>query len=127
MSDLSYPDHCIITRERNGYDKYDEPLKPEVIYDDKCDYQPGGQTALSIVTKNAVIYLPRAVMVLEGDVVDVTSRLGRTLHGIVTAPKDLESELMGDCVTEFEIKQGTPDGKTTRLDSGKHSDGKTEA
>ena len=78
-----------------------------MIYSGECDYQPGGQTALSIVTKNAVVYLPKAVMVLEGDVVDVTTKLGRTLHGIATAPQDLESELMGDWTTEIEIKQGT--------------------
>mgnify|MGYP001100968380 CR=1 FL=1 len=89
---LSFPDKCVIARERNGYDEYDEPLAPEVIYDGECDYQPGGQTALSIVTKN---------------VVDVTTKLGRTLHGIATAPQDLESELMGDWTTEIEIKQGT--------------------
>lgn len=107
MTILSYPDRCVVTRERNGYDKYGEPIAPEEIYNGKCDFQPGGQTALSIVTKNAVVYLPRAVMVLEGDVVDVTTKLGRALHGIATAPQDLESELAGDCVTEFEIKQGT--------------------
>lgn len=109
MAMLSFPDKCVIARERNGYDEYDEPLAPEVIYDGECDYQPGGQTALSIVTKNAVVYLPKAVMVLEGDLVDVTTKLGRTLHGIATAPQDLESELMGDWTTEIEIKQGASD------------------
>lgn len=106
MSDLSYPDKCVITRSTGETDEWDN-LVSEEIYSGVCDFQPGGQTALSIVTKNAVIYLPRAVMVLEGDVVDVTSKLGRTLHGIATAPQNLESELMGDCVTEIEIKQGT--------------------
>ncbi len=110
MSDLSYKDHCCITRAcvgENGrpiFDEYDEP-KVEVIYDDKCDFQPGGQTPLSIVTHNDTVYIPKAIMAQENDVISVTTQLGRKREGIIKLANDLGLDLAGDWVTEIEIKQ----------------------
>lgn len=104
MSELSYNDHCVITRSAGEVDKYHN-LVAEEIYNGACDFQPGGQTAFSIITHNDVVYLPRAVMVEENDSIAVTTALGRKREGIVGNVSDLGLDLTGDYVTEIEIKQ----------------------
>ncbi len=106
MSDLSYRDHCMITRSTGEYDEWDNPLM-EGIYDGVCDFQPGGQTALSIISHNDVVYLPKHVMVLENDTITVTTQLGRKREGVVKLANDLGLDLTGDWVTEIEIKNST--------------------
>lgn len=106
MSDLSYRDHCVITRPTDKVDKYDN-LVSEGIYSGGCDFQPGGQTALSIITHNDVVYLPRQVMVYENDNIAVTTQTGRKREGVVKLANDLGLDLTGDWVTEIEIKQST--------------------
>ncbi len=106
MSDLSYRDHCWITRSTGEYDEWDNPLTEE-IYNGVCDFQPGGQTSLSIISHNDVVYLPKAVMVEENDKISVTTQLGRKREGIVKLTNDLGLDLTGDWVTEIEIKQST--------------------
>lgn len=106
MSDLSYRDHCIITRPTDKTDRYDS-LVEEEIYIGECDFQPGGQTAMSIITHNDVVYLPRAVMVKENDKILVTSYLGRRREGVVKLANDLGLDVTDDWVTEIEIKQST--------------------
>lgn len=106
MSDLSYRDHCVITRSTGEVDEYDN-LVSEEIYNGECDFQPGGQTALSIITHNDVVYLPRQVMVYENDSIAVTTQTGRKREGVVKLANDLGLDLTGDWVTEIEIKQST--------------------
>jgi hypothetical protein len=106
MSDLSYKDHCRITRSTGEYDEWDNPLIEE-IYNGVCDFQPGGQTSLSIISHNDVVYLPKAVMVEENDLISVTTQLGRKREGVVKLANDLGLDLTGDWVTEIEIKQST--------------------
>ena len=106
MSDLSYRDHCIITRSTGEVDEYDN-LVSEEIYNGECDFQPGGQSALSIITHNDVVYLPRQVMVYENDSIAVTTQTGRKREGVVKLANDLGLDLTGDWVTEIEIKQST--------------------
>ena len=106
MSDLSYKDRCVITRSTGEIDKYNN-LVSEEIYSGVCDFQPGGQTALSIITHNDVVYLPKAVMVLENDNIAVTTALGRKREGVVKLANDLGLDLTGDYVTEIEINQST--------------------
>ena len=106
MSDLSYRDHCIITRSTGEVDEYDN-LVSEEIYNGECDFQPGGQTALSIITHNDVVYLPRQVMVYENDSIAVTTQTGRKREGVVKLANDLGLDITGDWVTEIEIKQST--------------------
>lgn len=107
MSDLSYNDHCIITRKTHETDKYDNPVGKRVIYDDCCDFQPGGQTSMSIVTSNDVVYLPEGVNVRPNDFIRVEPRLAEPREGVVKLANVLELELTGDVVTEIEIKQST--------------------
>lgn len=106
MSDLSYRDHCLITRSTGECDEWDNPLTEE-IYDGVCDFQPGGQTSLSIISHNDVVYLPKAVMVMENDNIAVTTQLGRKREGVVKLANDLGLDLTGDWITEIEIKQST--------------------
>lgn len=106
MSDLSYRDHCVITRSTGEVDPYDN-LVSEEIYNGECDFQPGGQTALSIITHNDVVYLPHQVMVYENDSIAVTTQTGRKREGVVKLANDLGLDLTGDWVTEIEIKQST--------------------
>lgn len=106
MSDLSYRDHCRITRSTGEYDEWDNSIDTE-IYDGVCDFQPGGQTSLSIISHNDVVYLPKAVMVQENDNIAVTTQLGRKREGVVRLANDLGLDLTGDWVTEIEIKQST--------------------
>lgn len=107
MSDLSYKDHCVITRSNGKVNEYGELLEGEVIYNGMCDFQPGGQTALSIITHNDVVYLPTQVMVCENDNISVTTQTGRKREGIVQLANDLGLDLTGDWITEIEIKQST--------------------
>lgn len=111
---LDYPDHCKITREQNGYDEYDEPLAPKVIYDGECDFQPGEQTRGMIAVRTSdKIYIPGLIhtadgeMISNGDVVDWVTESGRKFHGVVDEANDVKIELDGSWVTEIEIKQGT--------------------
>lgn len=104
MSDLSYPDNCVITRNTGDIDEYDN-LMVEEVYNGVCDFQPGGQTSQSVLTHNDVIYLPKAVMVLENDIISVTTKLGRKREGVVKLATDLGLDLTGECVTEIELKQ----------------------
>ena len=104
MSDLSYKDKCVITRSTGEVDEYDNLVREE-IYSGVCDFQPGGQTSLSIVTHNDVVYLPKAVMVQENDSISVETALGRKREGIVKLANDLGLDLTGEYVTEIEIKQ----------------------
>ena len=106
MSELSYNDHCRITRATHEVDEWDNPIVTE-IYNDRCDFQPGGQTALSIITHNDVVYLPEKVMVLENDIIVVDTQYGRRREGIVKLANDLGLDILGDCITEIEIKQST--------------------
>lgn len=104
MSDLSYPDKCVITRSTGETDEWDN-LVSEEIYSGVCDFQPGGQTSQSIITHNDVVYLPGQVMVKDNDEIFVTNRYGRQRKGVVKLANDLGLDLTGDYVTEIEIKQ----------------------
>ena len=104
MSDLSYSDYCVITRSTGEVDEWDNLVSTE-IYSGVCDFQPGGQTAQSIITHNDVVYLPQAVMAMENDEIEVTTKLGRKRKGVVKLVNDLGLDLTGDYITEIEIKQ----------------------
>ena len=104
MSDLSFPDYCTILRDSGDVDEYDN-IKKDEIYSGPCDFQPGGQTSMSIVTHNDVVYLPTSVIVMENDIISVTTALGRRRDGIVKLANDLGLDILGDYITEIEIKQ----------------------
>ena len=104
MSDLSYPDKCVITRSTGETDEWDNLVSKE-IYNDKCDFQGGGQSFNKIMTYNDKVYLPRFVAVESNDDIVVTTEAGRIRKGVVKSVNDLPLDLTGDYVTEIEIKQ----------------------
>lgn len=104
MSDLSYPDKCVITRSTGEPNEFDE-IEVEEIYNDKCDFQGGGQSFNKIMTYNDKVYLPRFVAVESNDDIVVTTEAGRIRKGVVKSVNDLPLDLTGDYVTEIEIKQ----------------------
>ena len=104
MELIKFEDDVTITRDGVEVDEYDNLVREE-IYSGVCDFQPGGQTSLSIVTHNDVVYLPKAVMVQENDSISVETALGRKREGIVKLANDLGLDLTGEYVTEIEIKQ----------------------
>lgn len=104
MSDLSYRDKCVITRSTGEVDERDN-LVSEEIYNDKCDFQGGGQSFNKIMTYNDKVYLPRFVAVESNDDIVVTTEAGRKREGVVKLANDLGLDLTGDYVTEIEIKQ----------------------
>lgn len=109
MLELSYNDFCTITRGDGTYDEWDNPVS-EVIYEGVCDFQPGGQTSMSVVSHNDVVYLPKQVLVLENDVIEVRAKSGRTRQGVVKLANDLELDMFSDeYITEIEIKQSKGD------------------
>lgn len=104
MSDLSYPDKCVITRSTGEPNEFDE-IEVKEIYNDKCDFQGGGQSFNKIMTYNDKVYLPRFVAVESNDDIVVTTEAGRIRKGVVKSVNDLPLDLTGDYVTEIEIKQ----------------------
>ena len=107
MSELSFNDRCLIERKTHRVDRYDNPVGSEEVYAGPCDFQPGGQTSMSIVTSNDVVYLPEGVNVRPNDFIRVEPRLAERREGVVRLANVLELELTGDVVTEIEVKQST--------------------
>ena len=113
MSDLSYRDHCWITRSSGEYDEWDNPIETE-IYNGKCDFQPGEQTrGMIAVRTNDKIYIPGIIktaegdMITNGDEIEWVTESGRKFNGVIDEVNDVKIELDGSWVTEIEIKQST--------------------
>lgn len=108
MELLKFKDHCTVSRESGRYDEFDNLIEVEVIYDGACMFQAGGQTSLSIVTRNDVVYLPSNDVIIEAnDVIDVVTARGRRQHGVVNKVRDIEMPLTHELLTKIEIKQST--------------------
>lgn len=108
MELLKFTDHCTVSRESGRYDEWDNPIEADVIYDGECMFQAGGQTSLSIVTRNDVVYLPSNDVIIEAnDVIDVVTARGRRQHGVVNKARDIEMPLTHELLTKIEIKQST--------------------
>ena len=101
---LDYPDRCVVTRDGNETDRFERRVKSEV-YNGPCDFQPGGQTSLSVVTSNDVVYLPGYIPVAINDEVEVTTELGETRRSVVCVANKLKLSINASIVTELELKQ----------------------
>lgn len=105
--ELEFKDTCIITRMSGEYDEWDNPIGTE-IYNGNCMFQQGGQTSLSIVTRNDVVYLPSNDVIIESnDVIDVLTARGRKRHGVANNARDIELPITKELLTKIEIKQST--------------------
>lgn len=108
MELLKFEDHCMVTRDSGRYDEFDNPIEASTIYDGACMFQAGGQTSLSIVTRNDVVYLPSNDVIIEAnDVIDVVTARGRRRYGVVNNARDIEMPLTHELLTKIEIKQST--------------------
>lgn len=112
MMYIQFNDRCVITRPARNedgdrlYDEWDKPIDDEEVYNDRCCFQKGGQTPLSIITSNDVVYLPNNdVLVNTNDNIQVTTKRGRVLKGVIGNVRDYEMPFSGEQYTEIEIKQ----------------------
>jgi hypothetical protein len=106
MDELTFDFSCIITRNNNGYDEWDNPLSPTVIYDDVCDYQKGQPTLGSLIVHNDIVFLPKNdVLIRENDTVVATVEKGRKYKGVVSTVSDIKYKLFDRELTKIELKQ----------------------
>jgi hypothetical protein len=88
-------------------DELDNELST-VVYEGPCYYQKGGQTSLSIVTRNDVVYLPANNVLIEAnDVVEAVSTKDRKMRGVVKTVRDISLRLQREKFTKLELKQAT--------------------
>lgn len=108
MNDLlSYNDHCVITRSTNEVDEYGTLVEAKEIYNDVCDFQPGGQQAGSIMTYTDKVYIQGVIPARSNDSIDITPQYGIGRKGVIEYVNFLGLEITDDCVTEISIKQST--------------------
>jgi hypothetical protein len=108
MQYIQYNDTCVIKRLSAEKDEWDNETSYTEIYAGKCNYQKGGQTSLSIVTRNDVVYLPsNDVQINQDDIVDVTTNKGRKASGVVNVVRDIELPISHEQFTKLELKQVT--------------------
>lgn len=112
MMYIQFNDRCAITRPARNedgdrlYDEWGRPIDDEEVYNAPCCFQKGGQTPLSIITSNDVVYLPNNdVLVNTNDNIEVTTQRGRVLKGVIGNVRDYVMPFSGEQYTEIEIKQ----------------------
>lgn len=107
MKLIKFEDSCKVLRPSGEYDEWDNPIS-EAIYDGACNYQKGGQTSLSIVTRNDVVYLPsNDVEVKENDIVEGFSVKYREFKGVVKVARDIRMPLSHEEYTKIELTKAT--------------------
>ena len=106
MSDLNYPDRCVITRDSDNVVVFDDMVTTE-IYNGVCDSQSSGISNQSVIVYSDVVYLPGAVMTEDNDHIEITTATNRKHKGIVRKVNDLGISLTGEYVTEIEVIQNT--------------------
>jgi hypothetical protein len=107
MKLIKFEDSCKISRPSGKYDKWDNAIS-DVIYDGACNYQEGGQTSLSIVTRNDVVYLPsNDVEIKENDIVEGFSVKYREFKGVVKVARDIRMPLSRKEYTRIELTKAT--------------------
>lgn len=104
---IEYKDTCTISRLNGEVDQWGDPAAT-IIYEGVCDFQQGGQTSLSIISHNDVVYLPTNDIIIQAnDIISVITATGRKRDGVVSVAKDIRFRYFSENITEIEIKQGT--------------------
>lgn len=105
---IAFEDKCVIKRNTDGYDEYDNPLQ-KVVYSSECCYQEGDYSnAQRMFVRNPIVFLPDvSVLVNANDIVEVTTKFGRVLTAIVARPREIELPITRQRVTRLELKQAT--------------------
>jgi hypothetical protein len=107
MKLIKFEDSCKVLRPNGEYDTWGN-LASDVVYEGACNYQKGGQTSLSIVTRNDVVYLPsNDVEVKENDIVEGFSVKYREFKGVVKVARDIRMPLSRKEYTRIELTKAT--------------------
>lgn len=107
MRNIRFEDKCVI-RRNVGVNNYDEPIQ-ETIYDDVCVYVEGGYAqAQRIFTRNPLVFLPKiSILCQPNDSIEITTKFGRVLNGIVANSREVEFPMTRSQFTRLELKQAT--------------------
>lgn len=101
---IKFEDKCVVKRE--VCDEWGNITKSDKLYDGACLFEQGGQTSLSITTRNDVVYLPSNDVIIEsGDIIEVSTARGRQRNGVVNNARDIKMGISGILLTKIEIKQ----------------------
>ena len=106
MQLIRFDDTCVIKRNTKDKDEYDN-LAQEVVYTGACYYQEGGYSnAQQMIVRSPIVFLPDvSTMVNANDVVEITTRLGRKMNGVVYMPREVEMPITRQRITRLELKQ----------------------
>ena len=98
MSDLNYPDRCVIMRDSDNVDEFGNIIMTE-IYNGVCDSQPSGISNQSVIVYSDVGYWPGAVMTEDNDHIAITTATHRQHKGIARQVPPLRFSPSGEYVT----------------------------
>lgn len=105
---IAFEDKCVIKRNTDGYDEYDNPLQ-EIVYEGKCHFQEGGQTnAQRMYVRNPIVFISDvSVLIDPNDTIEVITKFSRKWFSIVNTPREMELPITHQRVTRLELKQAT--------------------
>ena len=105
---IAFEDKCVIKRNTDGYDEYDNPLQ-KVVYEGKCHFQEGGHTnAQRMYMRNPILFIPEVPVLIDpNDTIEVLTNFGRKWYSIVNIPREMELPITRQRVTRLELKQAT--------------------
>ena len=103
---IQFDDTCVIKRNTKDKDEYDN-LVQEVVYTGSCYCQEGGYSnAQQMIVRSPIVFLPEvSVLVNANDVVEVTTKFGRKMNGVVYMPRKVEMPITRQRITRLELKQ----------------------
>lgn len=103
MGLIKFKDRCKVLRVV-GKDEVWEQELTETIYEGECNYQQGGQTALSVTVRDDVVFIPSLVVVRQNDIVEIESFLGEKFKGVVKKPRPMQFDTFSNSTTKVELK-----------------------
>lgn len=95
---------CVVTRESGEYDKQDNPIVTDAIYNGKCRYQEGVQAYLGTSIRNSVVFIYRHVKVYENDIFEITTEMAHK-QGIAKTVRYIKFPITGEPMTRVELIQ----------------------
>jgi hypothetical protein len=105
MKYIKFVDKCKIERSTGQLDNLDREIT-NVIYDGECLYCVGGQTSLSVIVRDDIVFLPsNDVMIYENDIVSGIRQNGREFKAYVKVVRDIRLPLSGQEYTRLELRQ----------------------
>ena len=111
MKFIDFRDHCVIERETNREDEWNNRAR-ETIYDGECLYEEGGSSySRTFTTRTPTLFIPGVdVQVRINDHVKIETEYGREINSIVKIVRDINMPWRtGVKVTRIELKQAQGD------------------